>query len=432
MNFRRRYIWALPGLAFKRWIIVLTLGVTITVFGLAIWSNLQPVTWLIETLKYLARTWPNQISGPTVLIIGLLLMAWGLRRMSRAMQNVTGDTAWWQSTVESLYRRYKLDRGPKIVAIGGGTGLSTLLRGIKHYSNNITAVVTVGDDGGSSGRLRQEQGIIPPGDIRNCIAALSDEESLITELFQYRFKQGEGLVGHSFGNLFLAAMSSITGDMMNAIKESSRVLNIRGNVLPSTLEQVHLVAEMENGEIIRGESKIPEAKQRISNIGCQPSNAQALPEVLDAIADAELIILGPGSLYTSVIPNLLLEEVASAVSTSPVPKLYVCNMVTQPGETDDYSVADHVEAILKHVHHKPVINTVMVHSSDIPEALLKKYEDVGSTAVPLDEERLTALGISVTKKPLLNRRELSTIRHDSMKLGRSIMVWFKRYQLDNR
>lgn len=220
------------------------------------------------------------------------------------------------SLLENLYRRRKLNRGPKIVAVGGGTGLSMLLRGIKNITNNVTAIVTVGDDGGSSGRLREEMGVLPPGDIRNCIAALADDEDLVTKLFQYRFKTGEGLEGHSFGNLFLTALCSITGDMYRAVKESSNVLSIRGRVLPSTLDDMKLVAEMEDGRIIHGESNIPEAHGKIKRLYTDPQNCRALDDVIEAIRDAELIILGPGSLYTSVTPNLLIKDIANEIAKS--------------------------------------------------------------------------------------------------------------------
>jgi uncharacterized cofD-like protein len=419
-------LWALPGLAFKRWLILLVLGFVLFAFGLAILTNLQPVTFSIEVLKYLARHIPSSLSAPLLIAMGLLAILVASRRMSAAMSAMTGDTTWLQSAIESLYRNYKLQRGPRIVAIGGGTGLSTLLRGLKHYTSNITAIVTVGDDGGSSGRLREEQGIIPPGDLRNCIAALADEERLITSLFQYRFNQGEGLSGHSFGNLFLTALCQVTGDMLLAIKESSKVLNIRGQVLPSTLEHIHLVAQLADGQVVQGESKIPEAQQAITHLACRPAQVEPLPEALSAIKEADFIVLGPGSLYTSVIPNLLIEKLASAIAASSAPKVYVCNMVTQPGETNGYSVGDHVKAILKHVDHRRVVDTVLVHGAPIPEALMEKYRQAGAEEVALDEAELEALGVTVLSKPLLNHHCKDSIRHDSMKLARVLMVWFRR------
>ena len=239
--------------------------------------------------------------------------------------------------------------------------MSMLLKGIKHITNNITAVVTVGDDGGSSGRLREDLGILPPGDIRNCIAALADDEDLITKLFQYRFKSGEGLEGHSFGNLFLTALCAITGDMVRAVKESSNVLSIRGRVLPATLDDMKLVAEMEDGRIIHGESNIPEAHGRIKRLFTDPAHCRALEDVIAAIKDADLIIMGPGSLYTSVIPNLLVEEIAKEVAESDAKKIYVCNIMTQPGETDNYAVSDHVNALMKHANSRKILDAVLVN-----------------------------------------------------------------------
>jgi uncharacterized cofD-like protein len=424
LKFPRLATWLLPGLSIKRWIGIAAMGFSFIFLGLALVLNLQPVTAAIEVLRELARVFPSPVSGPALLLMGLMLFYFGTRRTYSTVKHALRSEGKGSDLLQALYRQNKLIHGPRIVAIGGGTGLSTLLRGLKHYTSNITAIVTVGDDGGSSGRLRQEHSIIPPGDIRNCIAALADEEQLITELFQYRFKTGSGLEGHSFGNLFLTAMCQITGDMFSAIKESSKVLNILGRVLPSTLDNVKLAAEMEDGTVVIGESLIPEAKGRITRLRCIPECPKTLPEVIEAIQHAELIILGPGSLYTSVLPNLLIADIAQAISISKAPKLYVANIMTQPGETDGYTVADHLQAILSHCNKPNVVNGVIVNNW-LPESLLEKYQSYGYHPVELDRERCEGLGIRVVEKLLVDEAEQHAVRHNPTQLARSIIQWFK-------
>lgn len=425
MKFPRVATWLLPGLSIKRWIGIAAGGAFLILIGLALVMNLQPVTMAIDLLKLVAKHFPSNISGPALIGFGFVFFYFGVRRAYGTVKGALRHEGKNADLLEALYRQNKLIHGPRIVAIGGGTGLSTLLRGIKQYTSNITAIVTVGDDGGSSGRLRIEHSIIPPGDIRNCIAALADEEQLITELFQYRFKTGGGLEGHSFGNLFLTAMSQITGDMFSAIKESSKVLNISGRVLPSTLDNIKLAAEMEDGTEVIGESLIPEAKGKIMRIKCIPDCPQTLPEVLDAIQHAELIIMGPGSLYTSVLPNLLIKEIAEAVSKSPAPKLYIANIMTQPGETDGYSVGDHVKAILDHCPYPHMLNGVMVNNW-LPETLLEKYQSYGYAPAKLDRERCEELGVQVVEKLLIDEGEEQVVRHNPAQLGRAIIQWFKQ------
>ena len=349
--------WLMPGLQVKRWFALIFLGAVLMTFGVLILFDIKPVFYTMEFIRNIAMKVSTEWIAFAAVMFGAGLFFKGWQKTNLSMLDGRDN----QSLLESLYRRRKLNRGPKIVAVGGGTGLSMLLRGIKNITNNVTAVVTVGDDGGSSGRLREEMGVLPPGDIRNCIAALADDEDLVTKLFQYRFKTGEGLEGHSFGNLFLTALCSITGDMVRAVKESSNVLSIRGRVLPSTLDDMKLVAEMQDGRIIHGESNIPEAHGKIKRLFTDPQNCRALPDVISAIRDAELIILGPGSLYTSVIPNLLIKEIAHEIAKSNAKKIYVCNIMTQPGETDGYSVCDHINAIMKHAGSKNVIEAVLVN-----------------------------------------------------------------------
>ncbi|MBR6298796.1 MAG: YvcK family protein [Candidatus Gastranaerophilales bacterium] len=326
----------------------------------------------------------------------------------------------------------KLDRGPKIVAIGGGTGLSMLLKGIKKLTNNITAIVTVGDDGGSSGRLREQMGVLPPGDIRNCIAALADDDDIVTKLFQYRFKTGEGLEGHSFGNLFITAMTAICGDMVSAIKESSKVLLIRGRVLPATCDDMKLYAKMEDDSIVKGESNIPEAGKRIMRLGCEPADCKAIPEALEAIHNADLIIMGPGSLYTSVISNFLVKDITRAVWNAKAKKIYVCNVMTQVGETDNYSVSDHVKTIFDHTHlddiddsKKNIIDAVLVNNF-IPRNLAEKYEQAGSLPVEIDITELRRMGVEVVQKNLLEDSKEGLVRHSYSKVAKAIYFWYKR------
>jgi uncharacterized cofD-like protein len=254
-----------------------------------------------------------------------------------------------ENIVDTIYRYRYQSRGPKVVAIGGGTGLPVLLRGLKEHSSNLTAIVTVGDDGGSSGILRRELGVLPPGDVRNCIAALAEAEPLMTRLFQYRFNEGSGLEGHSFGNLFIVAMSGITGNFEEAVRETSRVLAVRGLILPSTLQHVAVHARTMDGVEISGESNITLEGTRIREVFLQPANVQANPETIRAILEADIVVVGPGSLLTSVLPNLLVDGIRQALAISQATKIYVCNVATQHGETDEFSVSDHFETLVQHV-----------------------------------------------------------------------------------
>ena len=318
-------------------------------------------------------------------------------------------------------RSEKLDRGPKVVAIGGGTGLSVLLRGLKEYTSNITAIVTVADDGGGSGILREDLGMLPPGDIRACILALANTEPAMERLFQFRFKEGM-LKGQSFGNLLIAAMNEIYGSFELAIKETSNVLAVTGKVLPMTLEDVTLYAVLENGQIIKGESNIPlknkELGSKIDYIYMKPKIRNPLDESIEAIKEADIIVLGPGSLYTSVIPNLLVNNIVDKIYDSRAPKVYISNVMTQPGETDGYTVLDHVEAILKHSR-EDFLDYVIANIEEIPDDTLKKYIFDGSEPVILtsDEERiLQEKGIKLIKEKLVDIKK-DYIRHDYMKLS---------------
>ncbi|HEU5299116.1 MAG TPA: gluconeogenesis factor YvcK family protein, partial [bacterium] len=302
---------------------------------------------------------------------------------------------------------------------GGGTGLSTLLRGLKAYTDNLTAVVTVFDDGGSSGRLRRELGILPPGDIRDCLVALAESEPLMTRLFEYRF-HGGALDGHAFGNLFIASLAGVTGDLESAVKETSKVLNIRGSVLPSAVEDVILVATFEDGTVIEGESKITGAGRRIARVALKPADVAPVPEVLQAIAEAELIVLGPGSLFTSVIPNLLVGGIADAIRANKAARcVYVCNVMTQPGETDGFSASEHVRRLIDQVG--PGLFTHVLVNTQRPRsrAVLARYESEGAIPVEPDRDRIRALGVIPVEGNLISEEDV--VRHNPQAVARALM-----------
>jgi len=430
--------WLAPGLSVKRWLLISATGVVFTSLGLAIWIKLTPIFYAIQLIEgvlgTIATIVPNYISGPLVLLGGLLLIFWGQTRTVGSITEVLrseGD----EELIDVLLAHRRLHRGPKIVAIGGGTGLSTLLRGLKAYSANITAIVTVADDGGSSGRLRREIGVLPPGDIRNCLAALASEEKLLTELFQYRFRAGDGLTGHSFGNLFLTAMIEITGDLERASAASSNVLAVRGQVLPATLSDVRLWAQLVDGRRIEGESNITKAGGSITKIGCTPANPPALPKALQAIQEADFIIIGPGSLYTSVIPNLLVPEIAAAIAqrcksgeTSPVPCIYVCNIMTQPGETQGYTVSDHIRAIDAACGQK-LFSAVLVHNKTPSPKSLSRYAQEYSHPVFLDRDTVAKLGRRIVLANVMDEDEdTGLVRHNPQRLAGVLLRWYSRAQ----
>ena len=427
--------WLLPGLEVKRWFVLIITGAIMATVGLCIIYNLKPVYTLIRMIMKLTQMLPSEIIGWVLIVLGVVFFFIGWLKTNYSILDVNNERN-RHAVLEDLYRRRKLNRGPKIVAIGGGTGLSTMLKGIKKITNNVTAVVTVGDDGGSSGKLREELGVLPPGDIRSCIAALADDEDMVAKLFQYRFKDCAGLSGHSFGNLFLTAMCSITGDMVRAVMESSKVLSIRGRVLPSTLDDMRLVAEMQDGTIIRGESNIPESGKKIKRLFSEPRNCKALEDVIWAINEADLIILGPGSLYTSVVPNLLIKDIAKAVNDSKAKKIYVCNIMTQPGETDGFTVSDHIKTLYQHAKYDKIIDAVLVNN-ELPEALLAPYKDAGSVPVVVDTQEINKLGIEIVQKNLIEDKRFedghsSFVRHSPSRLARIIYYWYRKREKGRR
>ena len=314
------------------------------------------------------------------------------------------------------------EHGPRIAAVGGGTGLSTLLRGLKLYTKNLTAIVTVADDGGGSGRLREDLGMLPPGDIRNCMEALANTEPLMRQLMHYRFTEGS-LAGQSFGNLFLAALNGISPSFDAAVRRMSEVLAITGRVLPVTTSDVQLQAEFENGASVIGESRITECKKaqdcRIRRVSLIPERPRALPEALEAIRQAEMIVLGPGSLYTSIIPNLLVDGIVEAIQGSDALKVYVCNIMTQDGETEGYTVSDHIEALFQHSA-PGLFDLCLTNSAPIPEEMVRRYAQEGAEPIRCDEDACHALGVEVLRCPLAAVGS-GFVRHDSGNLARELI-----------
>jgi len=357
-GFREIGRWFAPGLGVKRWFFVVLVGITLLGVGMALLlldlyrtDSTNPILLNIlsfASLRFLPRFLRVAIFGG----LGIGVILFGMYRLNRSLLRPFVRSG--HTIVDELTNFRRLERGPRIVTIGGGHGLATLLRGLKMYTRNLTAVVTVADDGGSSGRLRESFGILPPGDIRNCLAALSNDERMLTQLFQYRFSSSGELEGHSFGNLFITALADITGSFEGAVAESGKVLSVNGRVLPATLHDVKLVADMQlpnslNQVRVEGESRIPKMAGRVHRIWLEPNDAPAYPPVLKAILNAEMIVVGPGSLYTSLLPNLLVQDVLGAIHASRAVKVYVCNIVDQAGETDSFSCYDHIRVLEEHV-----------------------------------------------------------------------------------
>lgn len=411
--------WLRPGLYIKRWSLLGILGLIVFSTG---FSSIFQV--LFQDLK-------NRIYAPIILIIlGIILMILGIRKSFNAVIEVVCNNKSYGDISKDkinklLYKDRILNKGPKIVVIGGGTGLSILLRGLKEYTTNITAIVTVADDGGGSGKLREDLGMLPPGDIRSCILALANTEPSMEKILQYRFEEGS-LAGQSFGNLFMAAMNEAYGNFETAIKEMSNVLAVTGKVLPMTLEDVTLYAKLESGDVITGESNIPEKNKelgsRIENVFIRPRNPKPLEEALEEIRTADCILLGPGSLYTSVIPNLLVKDIAKEIQNAKAIKVYAANVMTQPGETDDHSVLDHILAIDKSTK-RNLIDYVITNAESIPDETLKKYNKDGARQLIMTQEEekiLKERNIKIIKDNLIDIKK-DYIRHDANKLSEIIV-----------
>ena len=416
MTGRRFPRWLYPGMHIKRWLALLLAGIVILGLGAAIFlRDLYRTTAApeIAIVYWLTGAWLQpEVRAALVAALGLALTGVGMWGLMRSV--VSPFVGRNDSVLEVLYTKRYLARGPRIVAIGGGTGLSTLLRGLKGYSANITAVVTVADDGGSSGRLRQQLGIVPPGDIRNCIAALADAEPLMTQLMQYRFPAGSGLDDHAFGNLFIAAMTAVTGDFEEAVRESNRVLAVRGQVLPATSVPLNLSARLASGKTLYGQVGIASADEPIEEVFIEPADVRANGEALERILEAEMIVLGPGSLFSSVLPNLLISDVRDALAASAGLKAYVCNVATQPGETQSMTASAHLEALFNHVGEDLIDYVILNRNTDA-----RRPEGWRAEPVEVDVRRLEELPVVIVEEDVID--PANAHRHDPAKLAAALM-----------
>jgi uncharacterized cofD-like protein len=403
MKILKAFKWLYPGMWVKRWVFLAVFGIVMISMG-----------FVMEITEPSPQ---NKTIAGVIIIFGILAVITGIKRIIKSFVTILMPEG-KDELVDKIYKMRILERGPRIVVIGGGTGLSTLLHGLKEYTSNITAIVTVADDGGSSGRLRQDYDVLPPGDIRNCLVALADAEPRMGKLFQFRFEEGTALAGHSFGNLFITAMSKVTGDFDAAIKESSKVLAIRGSVLPSTLDKVVLVAEHIDGSRTIGESHIPAAKSPVKRIHLEPKGCKPTAEAIEAVRKADAIVLGPGSLYTSIMPNLLVERMANEVASSKAIKIYVCNVMTQKGETHNFKASDHLRAIIEHTR-QGIADYCIVNTAKVPPALLTKYKDEDSYPVIADSENLKKMKCKVVEAHIVSTKDY--VRHDPAKLAKIIV-----------
>lgn len=413
--------WLYPGIGVKRWFFLILTGLLLVSAGIAIVTRFHFISYIERFIFQVVYQLTGSFSviltvifALIMLAAGILLIAWSLRKIvERVNQEFLPD----EELVDFLYNKELLKKGPAVVAIGGGTGLSNLLRGLKKFTSNITAIVTVADDGGSSGKLRDEMGILPPGDIRNCLVALADKEPLMEKLFQYRFSNEGHLVGHSFGNLFIASMTEVLGDFEGAIKESSKVLAIKGQVLPATKQDVRLGAIYADKSTKMGESVIPSHIKKIERVFLKPNSCKPTPEALTAIEQAGVIAIGPGSLYTSILPNLLVDGIVEAIKESNALKIYICNVMTQPGETTDYTAGDHLQAIYEHIGDN-IFDYIVVNKGEGSRELEKRYEEEGAYPVIVDTEKIEKYGLEILKQDLLTKS--GYIRHDPQKIAQVI------------
>ncbi|MGI6450687.1 MAG: gluconeogenesis factor YvcK family protein [Desulfitobacteriia bacterium] len=428
---QKRYLealkWLYPNLGIKRYFLLAVLGIFLLAWGLAVMSNGEALGLVEAHFRELIYTWVGEerslvfVAGILISLAGAVLVYFGLQKMFKSVINVLlpGNE---DQVVDVMYARRQLKRGPKIVVVGGGTGLSALLKGLKEYTSNLTAIVTVGDDGGSSGRLRRELGILPPGDVRNCLVALAEKEDIMEDLFSYRFTSGT-LAGHSLGNLFLAGLAERFGDFQKGIEHVGKVFALKGVVYPSTLAQVTLEAYFEDGRAINGETAIRTTPGKIKHLKISPMNCKPLPGALKAIEEADLIVLGPGSLYTSVLPNILVKGLRDKIAETQVPCVYVCNIMTEPGETDNYSVADHLRAIMEHGGND-LVDAVLAAKENIPPEILERYRAEGADVVQGDAASVESLGVSYFESTFYSGG--AVVRHDPDRLAKELLRLFFR------
>jgi len=420
VRIRRALRWFYPGMRVKRWALLATISMFFVVFGILEVVGRVRVGELYNIIPKAPGLRLLMIVAAFVIGVGGFLFA-----LFRLVRSVARGIAPGRDEEPSqiIYRTRVLRRGPHVVAIGGGTGLSTLLRGMKEETSNITAIVTVMDDGGSSGRLRSELNVLPPGDIRNCILALGEDEERMAQLFQHRFWGKPELAGHSLGNILLVGLEQATGGFDRAIEEMSYMLNVRGEVLPATLEKTQLRAEMEDGDWVEGESHITADPRRIRRIELSKKNVTPYYRVLDALASADLILLGPGSLFTSIIPNLLVDDVADALAASAAEKILVANLMTQPGETDGLSLLDHLEILSNYVN-LTCFDKILVNDAIPPDEFITSYRQKASEPVINDLAAENKYQMEVVSADLLGFAELSgkqTVKHEPRKLARAIV-----------
>lgn len=422
---KRWFRWLIPGLNIKRWLTLFSLGVGLLIIGISLIFNYQWLSVIEDIVLSYSYTLTGFYNYNVLIMVGLVLIIGGVifmlvgtsKVIKTVMRAVLPDPS--SKVSDIIFQNIRLDKGPKIVVIGGGTGLSNLLRGLKSHTSNLSAIVTVADDGGSSGRLRKDFQMIAPGDLRNCLVALAEQEGVMENLFRYRFEGNNELSGHSFGNLFITALAQVyDGDVEEALEAASKLLRVRGRVIPSSTELIKLSAEMMDGSIVDGESNIPHSGKPIRRVFSTPTSPKPEGAALQAIDEADVIILGPGSLYTSIIPNLLTDKIADHVRASKANKIYIANVMTQPGETSGYSLADHVQAIIDHSG-VGIIDTVLANDGPLPIQMVEQYSAVGSEPVAIDSKRLKEMGIRTVRATLISADKPAI--HDPERLGKVLM-----------
>lgn len=406
----------------KRYFMLAVFGIFLVSWGFAVMSFGETLGFLESQFRDLIYQLTGKQTGsvvPAGIIIclaGLTLIYIGFKKMLKSIISILlpGNE---EKIVDVMFSRSRLKRGPRIVVVGGGTGLSALLKGLKEYTSNLTAIVTVADDGGSSGRLRRELGILPPGDVRSCLVALAEKEEIMEDLFSYRFDNG-AFAGHSLGNLFLAGMAGRFGDFQKGIEQVGKVFALRGEVYPSTLSQITLEAYFEDGRSINGETAIRTTPGKIKRLKVAPQNCKPLPEALKAVEEADLVVLGPGSLYTSVLPNLLIDGLRDKIVSAKAPCVYVCNIMTEPGETDNFTVAEHLQVIIEHGG-KGLVDAVLAAKEDIPVEVRERYQEEGAEAVTGNAKSVEVLGVQYHESSFYSGGEV--IRHDPERLAKELL-----------